>query len=128
MRAVLRPAFEENEIPRPIDMPVIVDDLALDYQKLFMTRMIVRLAGRTRRHPVDVKARTFRKRVIELKEALSMDSLAIDNKRLEGRIVDVNHLAFCFFDLAHSRFLVDEVPRKFGTLTMPVATGVNWPW
>jgi hypothetical protein len=66
--------------------------------------MLMRLAGASRFHAVDVKSRSWRKCIVKLQETLSDERLSINKKRLKGRGVDIGDDPLGFFHLAHCGF------------------------
>ena len=96
---MLRTRFEKDEISGLIEVAVVVGYFAFNHQELFVARVLMRLAGASRFHPIDVKSRPGRKCIVELKEALSGDRLSIDKKRCEWRGADIGHEALFFFIL-----------------------------
>jgi hypothetical protein len=125
MRAVLGSAFQQHEIARLVDIAIIVDDLALQHQELLVTRVFVRLAGGSRRHAIDVKARALRKRVVQLKKTLPLDCFAIDDEWLECRLPDIHHTPFRLFNLAHCRFLLPIYRPSFAFAAGPRQLGTR---
>jgi len=102
MGAVLGPLPQEHEVAWPVDIAVMVDDLALDDQKLLMTGVFVRLARTAGCHPIDVEARAIGKGFIELQIGLSLDLAPVGNEWLVcSGVIDIDDQTLVLLDYSH---------------------------
>src|SRR5260221_8980064 len=93
--------LQQHEIAGPVDIAIVIDELALDDIEGFVAAMFMGLAAGSGRHAIEMDAGPRREGVVELQIALAGYDGTIGLEGLELRRLDIGHQAICRFDRCH---------------------------